>query len=282
MNTYLERDNQQFGPFSEAQARQHISEGRFRSHDRGWIEGMPAWADIADIPTLVNALHASPNAPPPPPALPGFGYAHPAHTAPVSSAFSTASAPVTNELIAHDAHEAGFWRRGAALVIDLIMVLIIMGVLSIPFAILGFNGFRTFGVVFEFTGFAGSPESWLGALFMAGYFALWHASLYAASPGKMLFGMVILSAQSHQRIELPQAVIREIARVIAIIPLGLSYWFQPFTSRRQTLHDMVAGSVVLRKSTDAGAPSVLVWIVNILIFGVLIAAVILAFLNILF
>jgi uncharacterized RDD family membrane protein YckC len=278
MKIYLERDNQQFGPFTEAVARQHISEGRFRSHDRGWIEGMPEWADISAIPALANALHANHSAPPPP-ASTSFASAH---TAPVFSAYSTALAPATSEIVGHDAVEAGFWRRSAALIIDLVMVMIVLGILSIPFAILGFNGFRTFGVLFEFTGFSGSPESWFGALFMAGYFAFWHASVYAASPGKMLFGVVTLNAQTHQRIELPQAIIREIARIIAVIPLGLSYWFQPFTQRRQTLHDMVAGSVVLRKSADAGAPSVLVWIVNILIFGVFTAALIVAVLYFLF
>lgn len=275
MNVYLERDNQQFGPFSEAQARQHIAEGRFRIHDRGWIEGMPAWKDISEIPQLwvrSNSLQT--------PAPPVFG--QPNRTAIPYPGAGVSAPTAKGDLISIDSHEAGFWRRSAALMIDAFLIVIALGILSIPLAIFGFNGFGAFGTALEFSGLAGTPESWLGALLMAGYFAFWHSSPYAATPGKMLFGCVTLSAETHQPIALPQAIIREIARIIAVIPFGLSYWFQPFTARRQTLHDMVAGSVVLRKSADSGAPGALAWVVNLLGVGLLVALVIVAFIFLLF
>jgi|GEM_PF-4723752 len=270
MNVYLERDNQQFGPFTEAKARQLIAEGRFRSQDRGWIEGMPDWKDISEIPQLV-ALPSDALAYQPP------VFSRTNSEAPPYPAAAHLALSANGALINIDSHEAGFWRRGAALMIDALLIVFAMSILALPLALFGYNGFAAFGTALEFSGLAGSPSSWFGALLMAAYFAFWHSSKYAATPGKMLFGCVTLSAQTHHPIALPQAIIREIARIIAVIPLGLSYWFQPFTARRQTLHDMAAGSVVLRKSADAGAPSALVWIVNILSVGLIVTGVLIAF-----
>jgi len=268
MNVYLERDNEQFGPFSEAQARQHVADGRFRSHDRGWIEGMPAWKDISEIPQLLTIANPAQSA-----ERKVFGRETQAAPPYPGTAMSLTVPAPASELIGTDSYAAGFWRRGAALAIDSLLVVLLLGVLALPLALFGFNGFAAFSTALEFSGLAGSPESWFGALLMAGYFAFWHSSKYAATPGKMLFGCVALNEKSHQTLALPQAIVREIARVIAAIPLGLSYWFQPFTARRQALHDMVAGSVVMRKSADSGAPAVLVWIVNILAAGLIVVVV---------
>lgn len=272
MNVYLERDNQQFGPFSEAQALKHISEGRFRGNDRGWIEGMPTWMDICEIPQLSAQATASLS----PPVFSSSSIAAPPYPGAV------AVSPSGGALLSADNLEAGFWRRGAALMIDAFIVVFVLAVLSLPLAIFGFNGFGAFGAALEFSGFAGTPESWFSALLIGAYFALWHSSAYAATPGKILFGCVTLNAQTHQPITLPQAIIREIARILAAIPLGLTYWFQPFSSRRQTLHDMVAGSVVLRSSADSGAPSAVVWIVNILVGAVLAVVLVAAVFYLLF
>ena len=49
---YLERDGQQFGPFSIEEAQRYILEGRFGAQDLGWIDGMPEWLLVAQIPQL--------------------------------------------------------------------------------------------------------------------------------------------------------------------------------------------------------------------------------------
>ncbi|NJR44261.1 hypothetical protein HC761_02205, partial [bacterium] len=45
------------------------------------------------------------------------------------------------------------------------------------------------------------------------------------------------------------------ARVITAIPFGLTYWFAVFGPRRQTLHDLIAGTTVVRAHETAAPPA---------------------------
>lgn len=116
---------------------------------------------------------------------------------------------------------AGFWRRAAALIIDLTIMII-------PAMI--------FGMAIPFVG---GPI--LGLLFRP----VFDASPIGASPGRALMGLKILSEQG-ARLTLKQAYIRYFAAFLTGATLGLGVLMSLFNEKRQTLHDMLAQTVVIQ------------------------------------
>ena len=72
------------------------------------------------------------------------------------------------------------------------------------------------------------------------------SSSYQATLGKMVVGIVVTDMQG-QRISFWRATGRLFGKQLSAIPLWAGYLMQPFSEKRQALHDMMAGCVVLRK-----------------------------------
>ena len=124
---------------------------------------------------------------------------------------------------------AGFFRRFAASLIDglilILPILIIGGSLQ--------NAMTGFGV---------------GFILAFLYKPIFESSILSATPGKALMGVVVVS-ESGDRLTFKQAAIRFFSSYISMIIGYIGYLMQPFTSKRQTLHDMISESVVLRKES---------------------------------
>ncbi|MBC7466913.1 MAG: RDD family protein [Bdellovibrio sp.] len=124
---------------------------------------------------------------------------------------------------------AGFLRRFAATIIDCL-------ILWIPSFFLGGGGnipaFLGFGL---FLGLAYKP--------------IFESSILSATPGKALMGIVVVSETTGQRISFKSALIRYLTSYISFFVAYIGYLMQPFTTRRQTLHDMVAETVVIMKES---------------------------------
>lgn len=122
---------------------------------------------------------------------------------------------------------AGFFRRFAAVIIDSIILWIpsffIGGGGSIPGA-LGFGVF-------------------LGLI----YKPIFESSILYGTPGKAIMGIAVVSESSRERINIKAALIRYLFSYISFFVAYIGYLMQPFTSRRQTLHDMIAETVVIMK-----------------------------------
>jgi len=115
---------------------------------------------------------------------------------------------------------AGFWRRFAARLIDGI-ILIIPGLIlaqAIPFV---------GGVIL--------------ALF---YTPIFEASALKGTPGKALMGIVVCGMNG-ERITMKQAFIRYFASLLSSVLLCVGYLMNLFTAKRQTLHDLIAETVVV-------------------------------------
>lgn len=124
---------------------------------------------------------------------------------------------------------AGFFRRLGAYLIDLI-------ILVIPSIFLGVNS-------------GNFPTSFgLGFLIALCYRPVFESSALSATPGKALLGLVVVS-ESGERINFKTALIRFACSYISMIFLYIGYLMQPFTSRRQTLHDMISETVVIRRES---------------------------------
>ena len=270
---YLERDGQQFGPFSIEEAKGDILEGRFGAQDLGWIDGMQEWLSVAQIPQLrtaaapvsapsafpASAPYAAAPSMPPPPAAVYAPYAAPAYPGQLNQGVGAAQFVSQPEY-------AGFWRRSAALMIDSFIVGVVgyflMFVLMLLFGMgMGATGITALGNNSATVNALAIASIVFPALLTICYYALFNASGNMATPGKMAAGLIVVNTQA-QRISKPQAFLREFVKLIGTWFFCLTFVTQPISARRQAIHDFAGGTVVLRQRPDAGMPSVLIWLIN--------------------
>lgn len=176
-----------------------------------------------------------PPAPPPPPAAPpapsapGYGYAvsPPPLPAPVPS-------------------YAGFWVRFVGWLIDGILLFVVGGVTHAVIRLAA--GAPLWPLWREARGAGmglGCGENLVGIVVWWLYHALLESSPSQATIGKMALGMKVTD-MTGRRIDFARATGRTFAKILSALPLFVGYMMAGFTQRRQALHDMIAGTVVLR------------------------------------
>ncbi len=87
---------------------------------------------------------------------------------------------------------------------------------------------------------AGIVSGWL-------YYALMESSPNQATLGKMACGLFVTDIRG-QRIGFGRASGRYFGRILSAIPVGVGFLMCAWTEKRQCLHDMMAGCIVIRKS----------------------------------
>lgn len=132
---------------------------------------------------------------------------------------------------------AGFWVRFGAVVLDGLVTGLLGAAIGfmLGLALGGFVPERTLHIG---TQIAGLLVSWL-------YFAGLESSERCATPGKRAFHLQVLQQNRLQRISFGRATGRWAGRFLSGIVLGIGYFMQPFNQRKQALHDMLAGTVVI-------------------------------------
>ena len=150
--------------------------------------------------------------------------------------------PATNQLPstalqtrkpAHTMLYAGFVRRALAYLFDLALVSLLLGLayqLLLP-QILPQLGIR---------GFTDQTLALIAYGFYLFYMTLLTCLGRQATVGKVIMGMWVFGMQG-QRLNFFHALIRETLKLI-LLPFGFLMWF---TARKQTLHDLIARTVVL-------------------------------------
>ncbi|HEU5337034.1 MAG TPA: RDD family protein [Terriglobales bacterium] len=140
----------------------------------------------------------------------------------------------------------GFWIRFVAVIIDAL----IMGIVVWPVA----------GILGLMVGVAGGsvqmPDVGIhlvrgvvaGALFLfAGW--IYEASLESSSKqatvGKMALGLKVTDEQG-RRISFGRATARYFSKILSRMTLMIGYIMAGFTARKQALHDLIAGTLVVR------------------------------------
>jgi len=78
------------------------------------------------------------------------------------------------------------------------------------------------------------------------YFALMESSSKQATLGKMMIGVIVTDTDGN-RISFGRASGRYFAKIPSAIILMIGYIMAAFTKRKQALHDMMAGCLVIRK-----------------------------------
>lgn len=160
---------------------------------------------------------------------------------PYQSAQPEAGSPLTTP-VAQGVAYAGFWMRFLAVLIDAILLLIGQLFVTIPLGII-------VGLAAPNQSAAESVSTALGALVGIVinwlYSALLQSSAKQATVGKMALGLKVTDLQGG-RISFGRATGRFFAQYLSAIPLFLGYLIQPFTERKQALHDILVGTVVVR------------------------------------
>jgi uncharacterized RDD family membrane protein YckC/type II secretory pathway pseudopilin PulG len=246
MNQYwIGRNGQQFGPFAVEAIRGGFAAGKVLPTDLVWTEGMAEWTPAAALfgAAAAPALGPAPAAPgaAPAPAAPAAALAPAAPPAPAPAAvpgagaranpYQAPAAPVDHPVVDSGIAYGGFWARLAASFIDGIVIFIPLGLLSL-IPILG----------------------WIGAIVLAWlYFALMESGERGASLGKRALNLQVLSADGLERIGFGRATGRFFGRYLSTLILYIGYLMQPFTARKQALHDMISGTVVVARGPSSGA-----------------------------
>ena len=185
-----------------------------------------------------QAAAATPSAAPVPPG--GTVYAPPAQ----SGWQAQAARPVAY---------AGFWLRFVAIIIDGLLLYFVSMILFLPFAASTGMGMR--GMM---TGRPPDPQAifpMIHALLRLAllrtvlhwlYYSLLESSAWQGTLGKKALGLEVTDLDGN-RISFGRATGRFFAKIISALILGIGYIMAGFTEKKQALHDILAGTLVIRK-----------------------------------
>ncbi len=175
-----------------------------------------------------------------------------AATAAATAAVNTYPAAGSVAIPASGTVYAGFWLRFVAIIIDFILVGIALGIPSgILFAALGMS--MGAGMARQNPGLTIGPA--LGTVFMIEmfavlvqwlYFAMMESSSWQGTVGKKALGLLVTDMDG-RRISFGRATGRYFAKIISGMILMIGYIMAGFTEKKQALHDMMAGCLVIRK-----------------------------------
>ncbi len=130
---------------------------------------------------------------------------------------------------------AGFWRRAAAYLIDSVLLGGVELMLATSAFVLAGNDIHALANV--------SPVS---AAIAWAYFAIFESSPARGTPGKLAFGLSVGDVHGDP-ITFRRASVRNALKAVSWLVLGLGFVLAAFTPRKQALHDLLAGTLVLRK-----------------------------------
>ena len=158
---------------------------------------------------------------------------------------------------AHPAY-AGFWRRAVAYMVDILILSSIFGIVGslYPMVFMTFPDpnappvpgpgdpavqaflqsiprFTTAGFLFLFV------MMWV-------YYAFFEASAWQATPGKRLLKLYVTDLAGRP-INFWRASLRYFGRKISELTFLIGYFITGFTPKKQALHDLIAGCLVLRR-----------------------------------
>lgn len=147
--------------------------------------------------------------------------------------------------IAPTAHYVGFWRRVVAAIIDGIILNIVFWVLSFALPIYEQQTFSTGDASFNFAVSLTTLGTILSIVISWLYSALLESSARGATIGKMAVSARVTDL-SGERISFGRATGRYFAKILSGVILGIGFLMVAFTARKQGLHDMLAGTLVMR------------------------------------
>ena len=210
MEIYLSRDGERTGPYSLEAVNRQLAAGTLTPHDLGWSETSPGWKPLLSFAGVI---------------VPGG-----ASSTPVPIGIAK---PITFGLPQH----AGFWRRSLAFMIDAI----ILGIFALVIAIW-----------FKLRAQQGSGQSALSAGLQLGLILIYMPALWAlpmqATAGQRICALRVIDAIDGGRVSFMRGLLRVLGMMLSGLILGIGFLMVAFTERKQGLHDMIAGTYVVKDS----------------------------------
>jgi len=253
MEVWIGRDGERHGPYKEDDVRQWLRNGQISPKDLAWYEGLADWQPLSVL--FPDELLR--NAP-----APGNPYTAPA----------VPPMPLPQTTAAALEDYAGFWKRVAAAILDGITLYIPNLLIVKAFggdaaeakltqAVLAAPGdmhamMAAYGQFYSSMMTASLITTVLAWL----YFSLCESSNWQATVGKLALGIRVTDLQGN-RISFLRALGRYPAKFLSYMTLCIGFLMVAWTPRKQGLHDMIAGTLVLNgrasefKSTQASSSS---------------------------
>lgn len=230
MDIWIGRDGERHGPYKEEDVREWLRSGQLSRDDLAWREGLADWQPLSTL-----FPDAATGAPPPPP--------------PGPRTLSRVTTAVLEDY-------AGFWKRLAAYILDAILLYIPSVLIEKMFG----GDVATAALERAVAASAGNPElvlaaqqqyyatMWpallIGALIAWAYFAICESSAWQGTIGKLALGIRVTDLHG-ARISLARAIGRYPGKFLSAFILCIGFLMVAWTQRKQGLHDMLAGTLVL-------------------------------------
>ena len=188
-----------------------------------WTETLEDWVAASTVDELVNPAPAS---------------AAPEVEAPEAAAPISAPEEPEPEEITEVAY-AGFWKRFAASLIDGLIMTLAGIFVGGAFGLL-------YGLATQTTAGAGFFGNGIGIVMQWLYYALLESSPNQATVGKMALGIKVTDLDGN-RITFTRATGRHFGKIVSSLTLLIGYLMVAFTPRKQALHDIMAGCLVVNQ-----------------------------------
>ena len=209
MQLYVTRNGQRTGPHSIEEVNRQLAAGTFSPTDQAWSEGSPGWKPLLSFTGVI---------------MPG------------GASSTAASISIATPQLTESIRYAGFWIRAVAFVIDGIilgLVLVVIASLFLKRPPEQGSGLTALDVFFPIA---------IGIVYMA---ALWSSSIQATL-GQKICGLRVIHAIHGDNISFMRGLGRALAMVLSGVLIGIGYLMVAFTERKRGLHDILAGTCVVK------------------------------------
>ena len=224
---YYAINGQQWGPIAEDTLLELLRSGKLSPDTLVWKQGMTDWKPYLMVPEFQScgALTSAP------PNVPTPCRANPYGAGPYGQN-SQGKNPVTLSY-------AGFWKRVAASLIDFAILFPAGFIIGIFFGFIYVTVFGTQEGLQASATIFGWICNWL-------YMVLMESSSLQATVGKMALGIKVTDMYGH-RVSFGRATGRHFSKILSGLIFCVGYMMAGFTNKKQALHDMIAGCLVVNK-----------------------------------
>jgi uncharacterized RDD family membrane protein YckC len=208
MHWYYHNGQQSVGPLTEQEFQSLVASGTIKEATLVWNETMPNWQRLDEL---------QKGFPPPPPPQ-----------------------PVAPELDAPPLHYAGFWARGAAKIVDYLILSFLMAIWLVPMILKSSADAPP-----DFESFYSMQFQLIGLL-IQGLYTIFFIGQFEATPGKMLLGLKVVRANG-ERVGWGLSTGRFGGEILSMVLCHLGYLLAVFDSEKRTLHDHLCSTRVIHK-----------------------------------
>ncbi|MBL7873054.1 MAG: RDD family protein [Cyclobacteriaceae bacterium] len=153
---------------------------------------------------------------------------------------------------------AGFGQRLVAIIIDVIIIGVVQSFVFVPILAAAGLGFASGAENMDFSdpdqaaGMIGAIMAAAGGVWLLAiiiqvlYFTFMESSKMQATVGKLALGLKVTDLQGN-KLDFTKALIRNLSRILSNFTMLIGYIIAAFTEKKQALHDIIAGTLVLKK-----------------------------------